>query len=114
MLIATPNLCLDITVSVPRLRPGTVTRATATDTSAGGKGVNVARAALALGGRPVLAGFLPTGDGHRLEELLQADGLALRPVAVDGVLRVASILLESNGRVTVINGRGPEVDIEHW
>src|ERR1700712_974901 len=114
MLIATPNLCLDITVSLPRLQPGTVTRATATDTSAGGKGVNVARAALALGATPALTGFLPVEDGGRFEAMLQAEGLTLHPVSVGGVLRVASILLESDGRVTVINGRGSDIDRAQW
>lgn len=114
MLIAAPNLCLDITVTLPRLVPGAVTRATATDTSAGGKGVNAARAAIALGATPTLAGFLPTQDGHHFVELLEPEGVALRRVAVGGVLRVASILVEHDGRVSVINGRGPEVDAAGW
>ncbi len=114
MLIATPNLSLDITIRLDRLRPGTVARATATDTSAGGKGVNVARAALALGAGPELAGFLPAQDGSRLATMLAREGTAFHPVAVDGELRVASILLEADGRVTVINGRGPDIDPAHW
>ncbi len=114
MLIATPNLSLDITIRLARLQPGTVARATATDTSAGGKGVNVARAALALGASPELAGFLPAEDGERLTVLLAREGTAFHPVAVDGVLRVASILLEDDGRVTVVNGRGADVDPSHW
>ncbi len=114
MLIATPNLCLDITVRLARLEPGTVARATFTDTSAGGKGVNAARAATALGAAPMLTGFLPTADGSRFEQLLAAEGTSFRPSAVDGVLRVATILLEDDGRVTVVNGRGPEIDATHW
>lgn len=114
MLIATPNLCLDITVRLPKLIPGSVARATATDTSAGGKGVNVARAAASLGAPVLLAGFLAADDGNRLTFLLAGEGLALRAVDVPGVTRVASILLEDDGRVTVINGRGPEVDDDQW
>ncbi len=114
MLIATPNLCLDITVRLPKLVPGAVVRATATDTSAGGKGVNVARAAASLGAPVLLAGFLAAGDGDRLTFLLAGEGLALRAVDVPGVTRVASILLEDDGRVTVINGRGPEIDDGQW
>lgn len=114
MLIATPNLCLDITVRVARLELGTIARATDTDTSAGGKGVNAARAATLLGAAPMITGFLPTVDGSRFEQLLAAEGTSFRPVAVDGVLRVATILLEDDGRVTVVNGRGPEVDPAHW
>lgn len=114
MLIASPNLCLDITVALPRLVPGAVARATATNTSAGGKGVNVARAARTLGTPPVVAGFLPRQDGSRFSDLIDSEGLTLRSVAVDGVLRVASILLEDDGRVTVINGRGPDVGPAEW
>ncbi|QNK81675.1 1-phosphofructokinase family hexose kinase [Nakamurella sp. PAMC28650] len=114
MLIAAPNLCLDITIAIPRLVPGSVSRATGTDTSAGGKGVNVARAARTLGGRPVVAGFLPRADGSRFTRLLDAEGLALRKVDVDGVLRIASILVEDDRRVTVINGRGADVDSTRW
>ena len=114
MLIATPNLSLDITIRLAALRPGTVARATATDTSAGGKGVNVARAAKALGTTPAIAGLLPDEDGERLEKMLAGEGILFHPVPVSGVLRVASILLENDGRVTVINGRGPDVDPAHW
>lgn len=114
MLIAAPNLCLDITIRLPRLVPGSVARATATDTCAGGKGANVARAALALGGDPTLTGFLPTQDGYRFVDLLEHDGVALRSIDVDGVLRIASVLLEDDGRVSVINGLGPEVDGNGW
>ncbi len=114
VLIASPNLCLDITIRLPRLVPGAIARATATDTAAGGKGVNVARAAKALGGSPVVTGFLPNEDGPRLNALLRFEGIDLSPVHVDGVLRVASILLEDDGRVTVINGRGPQIGAGQW
>ena len=114
MLIATPNLCLDITVRTARLELGTVARATDTDTSAGGKGVNVARAATVLGAAPMLTGFLPRADGHRFEQLLAGERTSFRPLAVDGVLRVSTILLEDDGRVTVVNGRGPEIDAADW
>ena len=114
MLIATPNLCLDITVRLPRLEPGAVARATATDTSAGGKGVNAARAATLLGDTATVTGLLADRDGYRFEQLLAAEHIPFRPVAVAGVLRVATILLEDDGRVTVVNGRGPEVDTATW
>lgn len=114
MLVATPNLCLDITVRLARLAPGTIARSTDTDTSAGGKGVNVSRAAKLLGAEPLVTGLLPGSDGYRFEQLLAAEGIHFQPVAVDGVLRVATILLEDDGRVTVVNGRGPDIDPPHW
>src|ERR1700712_5007372 len=93
MLIAAPNLCLDITIRLPRLVPGTVARATTTDTSAGSKGVNVARAAKAIGAKPLLAGFVPREDGDRLLHLLAGEDLPIQPISVDGALRLATILL---------------------
>ncbi|GGM10861.1 1-phosphofructokinase family hexose kinase [Nakamurella endophytica] len=114
MLIATPNICLDITVRVPRLVPGAVLRATGTETTAGGKGVNVARAARAHGVAGVLTGFLPREDGDRFATLLGREGTAFLPVPVDGVLRVVTIFLPDDGQVTVVNGRGPEIDAAHW
>ena len=53
MLVITPNLTFDVTVALADLVPGTVSRADSTVTSAGGKGVNVVRAATALGGTEI-------------------------------------------------------------
>ncbi|SDO51950.1 1-phosphofructokinase [Nakamurella panacisegetis] len=114
MLIAAPNLCLDITIRLAALVPGTVARAGSTDTSAGSKGVNVARAAKSIGARPVIAGFLPHGNGDRLLQLLDEEQLELQHVPVDGELRLATILLEDSGRVTMVNGRGAFVSTQRW
>lgn len=114
MLIAAPNLALDITVRVPQLVPGTVSRASSTDTVAGGKGANVARAARRLGGSPLLAGFLPVRDGDSFSRLAAADGLPLLTVPVSGVLRLTTAILADDGQVTLINGHGPEVDEKSW
>jgi 1-phosphofructokinase family hexose kinase len=115
MLIVTPNPCLDITVRVAALVPGTVSRARTTTTMAGGKGVNVARAARALGEADVrFAALLPRQDGTRYAELLAAEGIGMLPIDVEGVTRVATIVLEDSGRVTVINGRGADIDSADW
>jgi 1-phosphofructokinase family hexose kinase len=115
MLIATPNPCLDITVRLAALVPGTVSRATGTLTTAGGKGVNVARAARALGEPDVrFAALLPEEDGSRYAELLAGEGTRLLPVGVPGVTRIATIFLEDSGRVSVVNGRGPDIDVASW
>jgi len=116
VLVFTPNLCFDVTIDLPELVPGSVSRATATVTSAGGKGVNVVRAAGALTAAEQvrLAGFLADGDGARLASFLSDEGTAFHPVHVDGAVRVASILLEQSGRVTVINGRGPDISADRW
>lgn len=115
MLIVTPNPCLDITVRLAALVPGTVSRASSTLTTAGGKGVNVARAARALGEPDIrLAAPLPSVDGARYAELLADEGTELVAVPVPGVTRIATIFLEDSGRVSVVNGRGPEIGAASW
>ncbi len=84
-----------------------MSRATRTEVTAGGKGVNVCRTLRALGGRPRLIGLSPASD-PRLAELLAAEGCDFLPVPHRGQSRLALILLEDAGRVTVVNGRGPE------
>jgi 1-phosphofructokinase family hexose kinase len=115
VLIATPNPCFDATIRLPSLSPGTVSRATATTTTAGGKGVNVARAAQALGEPHVrLATILPDQDGARYGECLSREGTTLLSVSVPGAIRTAVILLEDAGRVTVVNGPGAQIDEDCW
>jgi 1-phosphofructokinase family hexose kinase len=115
VLVITPNLTFDVTVALADLVPGTVSRADSTLTSAGGKGVNVVRAATALGGTDVrLLGFLPQDDGERLADYLAGEQIELIGVPLPGAVRVATIILERSGRVSVINGPGPQVLAEHW
>lgn len=107
MLVVTPNTCIDVTTWLPSLVPGSVSRATRTEVTAGGKGVNVCRTLRALGASPRLIGLAPASD-PRLAELLAAEGCDFLPVPHRGQSRLALILLEEAGRVTVVNGRGPE------
>lgn len=107
MLVVTPNTCIDVTTWLPSLVPGSVSRAARTEVSAGGKGVNVCRTLRALGDTPSLLGLSPVSD-PRLGELLAAEGCDFLPVPHTGQTRLALILLEDSGRVTVVNGRGPE------
>ncbi len=115
MLVVTPNLCFDVTVRLPELIPGAILRATETSTTAGGKGVNVVRSAGAtgiIGSR--LLGFLAAVDGDRLRTLLADEGIALIGVPADGSVRISTILLETGGRTTVVNGRGPQISVNQW
>ncbi len=107
MLVVTPNTCIDVTTWLATLTPGTVSRSTRTVSTAGGKGVNVCRTMRVLGRSPRLLGLAPAED-HRLEQLLEAEGTDFVPVPHRGQGRIAMIFLEDGGRVTVVNGRGPE------
>ena len=59
MLIAGPNLTIDRTLGIEELRPGGVLRFDGVAVTPGGKGVNVARVARALGVSALLVGFTP-------------------------------------------------------
>lgn len=114
MIVATPNLCFDRTLRLPRLAPGAVHRSGQADVTAGGKGVNVARVLRSHGCRPVVAGLVPTVDGEQLRRLLLDEGAQLVGVPVKGRTRAATVLVEDAGRVTVVNEPGPWVDAQTW
>jgi 1-phosphofructokinase family hexose kinase len=107
VLVVTPNTCIDVTTWLSRLTPGTVSRSRRTRESAGGKGVNVCRTLRALGRTPRCLGLAPEDD-PRLQRFLAAEGCDFIPVPHRGAGRVALIFLEDDGRVSVVNGRGPE------
>ena len=114
MLIAGPNLTLDRTLTIAELRPGEVLRFDEAVTTPGGKGVNVARAALALGAPAVLVGFVPGHTGAAAAAMLAEEDVSLAGVEVGGEIRSSAIVLERSGRVTVMNEPGPPVRAEDW
>jgi 1-phosphofructokinase family hexose kinase len=114
MLIAGPNLTIDRTLTIEELRPGDVMRFESAAITPGGKGVNVARVAKALGAPALLVGFTPGHTGQAAARLIAEEGIELRPVDVPGELRAAIIVLERGGRVTVLNEPGPELHEGDW
>ena len=74
--------------------------------TAGGKGVNVARALRALGFDATLLGLLPGRMGDAVVGLLADEAIALLGVPVAGELRSAFIIHERDGRATVLNEPG--------
>src|SRR3954469_21753421 len=114
MLIAGPNLTIDRTLTLPELRPGEVLRFDAAVITPGGKGVNVVRAARALGGDAVLVGLVPGFTGAAVAAMLAHEGVALAGIEVGGEVRSTAIVLERSGRVTVMNEPGPELRAEDW
>lgn len=114
MLIAGPNLTIDRTHALDELRPGRVLRSRRVEVTPGGKGVNVARAARALGAPATLVGFLAGHTGRAAGALLAEEGLDVRSVAIGGELRSTQVLMEAGGRVTVLNEPGPAVGAAEW
>jgi fructose-1-phosphate kinase PfkB-like protein len=114
MLVAGPNLTLDRTLELDELRPGEVLRFDEAVVTPGGKGVNVARTALALGASATLVGFTPGRTGAAAAALLADEGVALVAVPVGGEVRSTAVILERSGRVTVMNEPGPSLGAGDW
>jgi 1-phosphofructokinase family hexose kinase len=114
MLIAGPNLTIDRTSTLPALRPGEVLRVDGVEVTPGGKGLNVARAARALGHPAALVGFVPGRVGEALAAMIADEGVELVGVPIAGDLRSTAVLMEPGGRVTVINEPGPALADGDW
>ncbi|MEZ0292865.1 MAG: PfkB family carbohydrate kinase, partial [Solirubrobacteraceae bacterium] len=113
VLIAGPNLTIDRTLTGAVLRPGEVLRFAAR-ASPGGKGVNVARGAQALGAGALLVALLPGHTGAAVGALIGEEGIALLGVPCGGEVRSTAVVLEPGGRSTVLNEQGPEVRPNEW
>jgi 1-phosphofructokinase family hexose kinase len=97
----------------PALRLGAVNRAGAVSVVPGGKGFNVARAAVRLGRAATAYGFLGGHVGDALREMIVLDGVADRHTTIAAGTRVCFIVVEpDSGRTTVLNEPGPDVSDE--
>jgi 1-phosphofructokinase family hexose kinase len=114
MLVAGANLALDRVARTDTLRPGEVQHFRSVEARPGGKGVNVCRAARILGQPATLFVLAPGETGRAVVKLLRAEGIALHALDCPGEVRVASIILEDSGRVTVLNEPGPPLDAATW
>ena len=110
VLVVSPNPCFDRTLRVDELTPGTVSRPGGAVVTAGGKGVNVVRTLRDLGCPGLLLALLPADGADRFEALLHAEGLPVVALKTPGELRSATIVLEDDGRATVLNEPGPVLD----
>jgi 1-phosphofructokinase family hexose kinase len=115
VLIATPNLCLDRTVRVAEVVPGSVLRGRDVEVTAGGKGVNVARVLRAFGHTATLVGLAADNDRERLLDLLAAEGADVVGVPMPGDVRMVMIMLEERtSRTTVLNEPGSVISAATW
>ncbi|MBB4863434.1 1-phosphofructokinase [Pseudomonas nitritireducens] len=109
ILTLTLNPALDLTVRLPTLAPGEVNRSEALLGQAAGKGVNVAQVLADLGHSLTVAGFLGADNAQPFEALFRRRGFIDAFVRVPGETRSNIKLAESSGRITDINGPGPQV-----
>jgi fructose-1-phosphate kinase PfkB-like protein len=109
MIVFGANLTTDRTLLLRRLEPGTVIRPRSAAVTAGGKSVNVCRAARAFAVRPRLVANLPGRAGEMAGDLLEEEGHDVVRVRTGGELRTATILIEDDRRITVLNEPGPSL-----
>ena len=91
IVVVNPNPVFDRTIVVERLVPGTVMRTLEVEVTAGGKGVNVARALRALQVPATLIAPVGRDDGQRYKRLLAEEGTDVDAFDVSGFVRIASI-----------------------
>ena len=98
----------------PRSPPATCCAPPTCRSRPGGKAVNVCRAALTLGAPARLVGPFPGRLGGVAVDLLDAEGLDVTAVPVGGELRGTTVIIEADGRTTVINEPGPPLSDAEW
>lgn len=110
ILTVTVNPTLDLSLDVEALRTGGKNRADLRSVTAGGGGINVARAVRELGGTATAVHTAGADVGTRLSRLLEREGIEHLAVAVDGESREAVVLFESaTDRSFHIVPPGPEL-----
>lgn len=109
LLIVSPNLCVDRIVVVSRFAAGRVHRAPPGQVVAGGKGLNVARAAASLGARSRVAGLVGGTAGSVILRSAAAAGISLDAVRMTAESRTCTIIVDPSAGETVINEEGPQV-----
>jgi 1-phosphofructokinase family hexose kinase len=114
MLIAGPNLTIDRRLAIAELRPGEVLRFDHGVVTPRGKGLDVGRAARALGHPAVVVSLLPGRTGKATAALIADLGLDLHAVPCGGELRSTAIIQERDGRTTVLDEPGPAIDEDEW
>jgi 1-phosphofructokinase/tagatose 6-phosphate kinase len=113
IVTVTLNAAIDRTLLVPHFQVGQRHRASTALSSAGGKGINVARALKRLGIPVVCAGLAGGRTGVQLVERLTSEGLLNDFVRIRGESRTSTAVVDPTSNVyTEINEYGPEVE-EH-
>jgi 1-phosphofructokinase family hexose kinase len=114
MVIAGPNPSIDRLIGLDRFNPGHIHRAERVEARIGGGGINAARVASRLGASATLVTVLPEIDERRLAESLAREGVSFQWVRGHGQVRVATIVREREGRMSVLNEPGADLDVREW
>jgi 1-phosphofructokinase family hexose kinase len=109
------NPSVDKLFEVERVEIGAIHRPTAFTQVPGGKGLNCARAAHALGADVAATGILAGHAGRWVEEAFAAEGVAARFAWADGETRASLSVADRTGRgLTEFYERGTDVGADGW
>jgi 1-phosphofructokinase len=107
ILTITPNPSLDLLFEVERLVWDDANRIDAPRRRAGGQGINVARAAHALGGECVPLALLGGRTGDELRAMLASENAGLIAVPIEGESRLFVGVRTADGATLLLNPQGP-------
>jgi 1-phosphofructokinase family hexose kinase len=116
LLILTPNPAIDRTLLIPGMVPGGVYRAERVLVAAGGKGLNVARAAHSLGQPLRVCAPLGGLSGQMLAQLATEEGISGRWSWYEGgETRTCVLVVDPTGSdATALNDPGPPFASDAW
>jgi tagatose 6-phosphate kinase len=115
LLFVAANPSIDRLYEVDRLTEGEIHRPLSTVAVPGGKGLNAARAAAALGGSVTAVGIVAGRAGEWIVEGLGRLGIDAKMARSSGETRTSiSVLDRSSGAMTEIYERGETVDPGAW
>jgi fructose-1-phosphate kinase PfkB-like protein len=110
-----PNPSIDRLYELDRLRIDAVNRPGSETLVAGGKGLNVARAAASLGADVTAIALLAGHAGRWIADALAGEGIAARLAWCDGETRSCIAIHDADdGSLTELNEAGPSVDPAAW
>ena len=110
IVTVTLNAAIDRTLVVPNFQPGQRHRASVGFPSAGGKGINIARALKQLGAPVVCTGLAGGRTGTLFVEELTNEGILNDFVRINNESRTSIAVLDpTSNAYTEINEWGPEV-----
>lgn len=108
IITVTPNPSIDLLFEADTLVWDDANRVAMPRRCAGGQGINVTRAARILGGESIAVTLIGGTTGDELLQLLDAEGIDVRPAPAPGTTRTFVAVRErSTGRAMLINPVGP-------
>ena len=100
LVTVTLNTALDKTLHVPGFSVGQHARAELVSLIAAGKGINVARGIVRMGGTCVASGLVGTGEWERYSRVLEEEGVRCALTGIDGVTRTNTTILDPKNNTT--------------